>query len=226
MPRHAAPSRFSLLDVGWVSAGLAVVGVVLLVNGVLDMTRSTRIDVLPAPAAAAVVPSATPAVPSPSVSTAPTPATVEEGAPDPVRLRIPAIGVDAGVGALGHNRDRTLEVPTDPAAAGWFRPGPEPGEQGAAVVAGHVDSWQGPGVFFRLGELQPGAEVEIEREDGTVRTFRVDRVEQHPKDGFPTDAVYGVRTGIELRLITCGGLFDRGVDSYEDNIIAFATAVD
>jgi hypothetical protein len=56
-----------------------------------------------------------------------------------------------------------------------------------------------------------------------VARFAVDRVEQHPKDDFPTGAVYGVTERPTLRLITCGGAFDRSVRSYVDNLIVYAS---
>ncbi|MGH3665652.1 MAG: class F sortase [Egibacteraceae bacterium] len=141
---------------------------------------------------------------------------------DPVRVRIKQIGVDADVIPLGLNPDRTLEVPTDYAQTGWYRGGPEPGEPGPAVIAGHVDSRSGPAVFYRLRELRPGDRVEVVTTDGGRQQFTVRRVEQHPKDAFPTDAVYGRTRRPTLRLVTCGGTFDRASGHYRDNIVVFA----
>ncbi len=142
----------------------------------------------------------------------------------PTALRIPAIGVDSrALVDLGKEPDGSLEVPVDPADAGWFSPGPSPGQFGPAVVAGHVDGGGGPGVFYRLGELQPGAEVEVAREDGATARFVVDKVERYAKDAFPTAAVYGDSTHrSELRLITCGGDFDDETGHYVDNVVAYA----
>ena len=92
------------------------------------------------------------------------------------------------------------------------------------MILGHVDSAEyGPGVFFDLGALKPGDEVEVARADGSIAVFAVDRVERHPKNDFPTIEVYGNTSDAQLRLITCGGDFDSGVRSYEDNVIVFAT---
>lgn len=140
-------------------------------------------------------------------------------------LEIPAIGVSASVTALGLNEDRTMEVPADFAEVGWYRYGPTPGEAGPAVVAGHVDDHTGPAVFYRLTDLEPGDEVHVHRADGTTASFLVRRVEQHPKDAFPHDEVYGDTDGPELRLITCGGVFDRAERSHRDNIIVYADHV-
>jgi sortase (surface protein transpeptidase) len=142
----------------------------------------------------------------------------------PVSLRIPSIDVSSpALVDLGKQADGSLEVPVDPADPGWFSPGPAPGQFGPAVIAGHVDGGGGPGVFYRLGELRPGAEVAVTREDGSVARFVVDKVERYAKDRFPTAAVYGDSTHrAELRLITCGGAFDDETGHYVDNVVAYA----
>ncbi len=123
----------------------------------------------------------------------------------PVRLRIPAIGVDADVMALGLQLDRTLEVPEDPDRTGWWRGGPEPGEVGAAVVVGHVDSWRGPAVFSDLVDLRRGDAILVDRADGSTATFVVRSSMAVGKDTFPTRAVYGPADTPALRLVTCHG---------------------
>lgn len=90
------------------------------------------------------------------------------------------------------------------------------------MIAGHVDSKTGPGVFFRLPELQPGAEVLVEREDGTTLTFVVNSTHTTEKAAFPTAQVYGPTPLSELRLVTCGGDFDRVAGSYRNNVIVEA----
>lgn len=144
---------------------------------------------------------------------------------DPVRIRIPAIRVDALVGPLEVLPDGSLAAPARFDAAGWWRAGPEPGESGPAVVAGHIDNTRGPAVFYNLRRLRPGDEVLVDRADGTSAEFVVERLETYPKDRFPTDAVYGPTPGPELRLITCTGPFDRSARSYLDNIVVFARGV-
>lgn len=141
---------------------------------------------------------------------------------DPVRLRIPAIGVSTKVIALSLDRSGRLVAPKRYDLAGWNRSGPEPGETGAAVVAAHVDSRSGPAVFFRLRELDPGDRVHVDRTDGSTATFTVRRLARYPKSGIPDREVYGDTTRPELRLITCGGAFDQSRRSYRDNVIAFA----
>lgn len=140
----------------------------------------------------------------------------------PARLVVPAVGMDAQVIDLGLNQDGTLEVPRDFELAGWWSGGATPGEAGPAVIVGHLDSRRGGAVFKRLPELSPGDEIFVEDADGSSVRFTVTHLEQHPKDAFPTQAVYGPTRGPTLRLVTCGGPFRRGLRSYRDNIIAFA----
>lgn len=142
---------------------------------------------------------------------------------EPTRVTVPAIGLDADVIRLGLNSDGTLEVPSDFSQTGWWTGGSAPGEPGPAVIAGHVDSRSGPAVFYRLRDLSPGDLITVSDEDGDEISYEVDRLEQHPKDDFPTQAVYGPTEESTLRLITCGGSFDRSVRSYRDNIIVFAS---
>jgi hypothetical protein len=143
--------------------------------------------------------------------------------PAPVRIRAP--GIDAAVAPVGIDGSGTLAVPADPALAGWFSAGPAPGAAGPAVLAAHVD-WAGaPGAFAGLRDLRPGNDIAVERADGSVVRFAVTRVVRAPKDAFPTVEVYGPTSGAELRLVTCGGRFDRSAGSYEDNVVVFATQV-
>lgn len=140
----------------------------------------------------------------------------------PWGIWIPRIGVEASLRELGLEPDGQLEVPDRAEIAGWYIGGPRPGETGPSVVAGHVDSRTGPAVFARLSELRVNDLVHVVYRSGFVTTWRVTGVEQHPKDRFPTDRVYGNLEGPGLRLITCGGDFDRSERSYEDNVIVFA----
>lgn len=139
----------------------------------------------------------------------------------PIRVVIPAIGVDSGLVRLGLKRNGTLQVPPNGFPAGWFTGAPTPGEKGPAIIAGHVH-WAGrAGVFARLARLEPGDLITVTRQDRSTALFRVSRVQQYPKATFPSAAVYGDIDHPGLRLITCGGL-DNVSAKYEANLVVFA----
>jgi sortase (surface protein transpeptidase) len=124
---------------------------------------------------------------------------------------------------LGLRRNGSMEVPQGAFPVGWYDGSPTPGEIGPAILAGHVD-WEGePGAFYGLRELEPGETVVIDRADGTAVSFQVDRVEEHSKDDFPSDRVYGDIDHAGLRLITCGGAFDEDTGEYLDNVVVYAS---
>jgi LPXTG-site transpeptidase (sortase) family protein len=139
----------------------------------------------------------------------------------PTRVRIPAIRVDSPLETLDLDGSGALRPPKDFARAGWYAAGTVPGDVGPAVIAGHVDSRQGPAVFFRLHRLKAGDAIQVARGDRWL-TFRVFATDRYPKDRFPTDAVYGPTPDPQLRLITCGGVFDSGRRSYVDNVVVYA----
>ena len=146
---------------------------------------------------------------------------------EPVSIDIPKIGAHSSLIPLGLNPDNTIQVPpvTTPLQAGWYTYAPTPGEIGPAVVLGHVDGNHQKGIFFRLKELAPGDRVSITRKDGTTASFEVTKVHQVPKKDFEGEGVYDDTPGPELRLITCGGVFDRSAHNYVDNIVVYARLV-
>jgi sortase (surface protein transpeptidase) len=148
--------------------------------------------------------------------------TTVQPAARPVSLTIPAIGVRAAVVELGLNPDGTLQVPTSTAVTGWYTGSPRPGAVGSAIIVGHVDSRAGPAVFFWLRTMRPGERVYVRRADGTLAVFTVTSVRMYAKDHFPTSAVYGPVPDAELRLITCGGVFDPSLGSYLSNVVVYA----
>jgi sortase (surface protein transpeptidase) len=146
--------------------------------------------------------------------------------PVPVRLEIPAIGVDTRLQRLGRAGDGTVDVPSGPDkwdVAGWYEEGTRPGDPGSAVILGHVDSTSGPAVFYRLRELRPGDRVEVVRAGGSRIAFTVERVEEYDKRRFPTAEVYYPTLEPMLRLVTCGGAFNYATGHYADNVIVFAS---
>jgi sortase (surface protein transpeptidase) len=143
--------------------------------------------------------------------------------PVPVRIEVPSIGVASTLQRLGRAPDRTVQVPSRWEVAGWYAGGTRPGDPGSAVILGHVDSTSGPAVFYRLSELRRGDTVTIRRADGSSVRFVVQRIQQYPKDRFPTDEVYYPTLTPALRLVTCGGQFDYATGHYRSNVIVFAT---
>ncbi|HVV13145.1 MAG TPA: class F sortase [Amycolatopsis sp.] len=159
---------------------------------------------------------------APATSSTPVPIGMPRAEPESVDIA--KIDAHSTLVPLGLNADNTIQVPpvSRPLEAGWYQYGPTPGEVGPAVILGHVDGNKQKGIFWRLKELAAGDEVVVSRKDGSVARFKVTKVEQIDKDVFPTDAVYGDTADPELRLITCGGSFDRSAHSYRDNIIVYA----
>ncbi|MDI2128999.1 class F sortase [Yinghuangia seranimata] len=176
----------------------------------------------PQPAAAAQSAAPAPAGSAPGAAGQARPQAL--GSSPPVRIRIARIGVDAPFVGLGLNSSGVIDVPpaTDRNLAGWYKDGVTPGARGAAIVLGHVDTMAGPAVFWNLGSLKQGDEVVIDRVDGKSAKFAVDSVEVFQKDAFPDDRVYGQTSDAQLRLITCGGGYDKKRKDYLGNVVVFA----
>ncbi|HVE74018.1 MAG TPA: class F sortase [Mycobacteriales bacterium] len=140
----------------------------------------------------------------------------------PVVLGIPKLGITTRLVGLRKANNGTLEVPIDPQRAGWYVGGAAPGDKGPAVIAGHVDSHLGPGVFAQLKHLRRGDEIRVRRADGTRVAFVVTQVQSYPKRRFPTRVVYQGDGRPALRLITCGGAFDTRNRVYRENTVVYA----
>jgi hypothetical protein len=164
-------------------------------------------------------------VPAPdgAAASVPWPTAASPVAP-PARLTIPAIGVRTRLIRLGLTRAGALQVPQGYQVAGWYDRSPRPGATGSAIIAGHIDSVAGPGVFFRVASLRRGDRAYVRRADGSLVVFRVTAVRLYRKDRFPTATVYGPAAGPQLRLITCGGTFDPVSRSYLSNVVVYAVA--
>jgi LPXTG-site transpeptidase (sortase) family protein len=142
-------------------------------------------------------------------------------------LDVPRLGISrSSLVGLGVDNAGELVPPASIAAAGWFTGSAVPGQVGPTVIAGHVDSYEGPGIFFRLDTLRPGDLVAVGRSDGVTVRYRVTDVATVAKDAFPTQAIYGPSPGPELRLITCGGEFDHTARRYLNNVIVSAVYAD
>jgi sortase (surface protein transpeptidase) len=141
----------------------------------------------------------------------------------PAVLEIPTIEVRRDLIGLQIQGDGTLEVPDRGEDVGWYSPDEDPEGGHPTVFVAHLDTPTGPAVFGRLPELGPGDEVHVTDAAGDVRVYRVDRMEDHPVDDFPTLEVYGPVTGDEIRLLTCNGEFDAVRQQYEENRVVYAS---
>lgn len=167
-----------------------------------------------------------PQLPPPAaVGGASVPAVPQVARSQPTAIGIPAIGLLVSLSELGLNPDGTVEVPTDVAQPGWFHLGPSPGQAGSAVILGHVDSYLGPGVFFKLPQLIAGDKVDVSLADGVTAHFVVDTVVMYAKAQFPTSLVYAPHGYSALQLVTCGGTFDPETGHYLSNVVVYTSLV-
>ena len=144
----------------------------------------------------------------------------------PVSVDIPAIGVHSTLMHLGVNSRGAIEVPplfTHASEAAWYKYSATPGQIGASIIVGHVDTVAGPAVFFRLGALRPGNRVDVTLADGVTAIFRVTGVREYLKSRFPAKTVYRATHFAALHLITCGGAFDYATRNYLSSIVVFAS---
>ncbi len=220
-PTQRRASRGHLLRWAAVaSASIALLGIVMHLSSQDPISGGSATGPPSRWRAAAPVPSDLP--PEPRAPAREAMAPTVRPAPTSGHIVIPAIGVDARLIPLGRASDGTLEVPKDWGVAGWFAGGPFPGEPGPAVVVGHVDSTSGPAVFYRLRELRRGDVIVVSAEGRGRSRFRIVSSEWFAKSAFPTRRVYGPVAGPALRLVTCGGAFDRSTGHYVDNLVVFA----
>ncbi|MFE5540939.1 class F sortase [Streptomyces sp. NPDC056492] len=141
---------------------------------------------------------------------------------EPQKIAIPSLGLSSTLETLRQNTDGSMETPKNPALAGWYEPGPTPGSQGPAVIAGHV-TWNGAAaVFEKLKTMKAGDTIKVTRRDAKTATFTVERVAEYPKADFPTLDVYKNLDYAGLRLVTCGGDFDPKKHYYDSNVVVFA----
>jgi sortase (surface protein transpeptidase) len=167
-------------------------------------------------------------IPASAGTSAPQPVTAPTAGPmaaaTPVRIEIPVLHVSAPIVPLGLSADGTVQVPplANHNLAGWYDHSVTPGQDGSAVILGHVDSFTAISVFFYIKTLRPGNVIEIIRADGSTAVFTVDGVQKVIKATFPTSVIYGNVSYPSLRLITCGGPFDSATRQYLDNIVVYA----
>ncbi|MFG2626942.1 class F sortase [Streptomyces sp. NPDC048473] len=221
-PSRTAPGTTLGRALMW-PAVTAGVGMLLIYN-----SFSTSVDDKPPAPSAAVAPAVPEVLGSHAAPRPVTPSAQPVGPAMtrsvPTRLQIPSLAINAPFTNLSIGADGRLSPPppNDSNLVGWFKGGVTPGERGAAIVAGHVDTTTGPAVFLQLQFLKPGSTVDITRADGSVATFKVDSVETFSKAKFPDKRVYSDTPSAQLRLITCGGPYNKTAKDYEDNVVAFA----
>ena len=202
--KHVLHGRLGITALWLLAAGALVAGATLLLDASYSSSRHT-------------LPASTVTTESTSVTT-----TSFDGTSRPVRLSVPILNISAKVVQLGLNRNGTVQVPSNVRDTGWYRWGPTPGQIGSAVILGHVDSFRGPGVFFRLRDLAKGNHVVVTLANGRAVTFRVTAVRTYSKTRFPAHLVYGSHGSRALQLVTCGGKFNSTTGSYESNVVVFS----
>ncbi len=145
---------------------------------------------------------------------------------DPITLKIPSIGLTAPLVKTGLESDGSLHVPSSPDQTGWYKYGPIPGEIGPAVITGHLDSKDGPGILWNLNKVKIGDLVQVLRDDESTAEFIVDKLETYPQDNFATQKVYGPIPNAGLRIITCSGTYSRQAQHYSDDLVVYASLKD
>lgn len=200
-------------------------------SNVIDLppltTRTASAADVPAPSPEPAAPSTASKVSGPAVSRA-VKGSHTSLPPSPAKkLAIPAITIESPVMELGLDARGSLTAPpvNNPRMVGWYRGGPAPGERGTALLVGHRDTRTGPAIFLNLNVLKPGDKVEVVRADRRTAVFSVDKVRTYRKDKFPDREVYGHTGRPELRLLTCGGSFDKK-KGYTANVVVFAHLTD
>lgn len=180
----------------------------------------------PVAPATATTPVAAPTAtaPRPTATSAPPTATATPRAGQPTRVKIPVIRVDAAIEYVGLTPDGAMDVPKDYGKTAWYEPGPRPGDQGNAAIAGHVDSKTGKAVFWDLSKLKPGDEIFVAGDDGVERRFVVTGVQSYGRADAPLQQIFGPTTARHLNLITCDRTsnFDRAKGEYAANVVVYA----
>ena len=218
-PKHRGPHIGPFALVSKTGLTILAVGLAVLAGGIIGLTVTYHGRYTPPHVAAPK-----PVLPPVGHAQTPPPPQDDQVAP-PVSITIPVIGVRARLIHLGLTSTGALQVPSTITVAGWYTGSPAPGAIGSSIIAGHVDSVAGPGVFYRLNTLHPGDRIYVRERNGRVAAFGVNAIHLYPKDYFPTLKVYGATPTPQLRLITCGGTFDPDTGHYLSNVVVYATLV-
>lgn len=186
-------------------------------------TRSATATPLPTPSVTVPATHTATATPTRPATATPPPAPAPlGGVGNPARLLIPVIGVDASIIAVGKDAQGRMAVPDQVERVAWYRLGPRPGEQGNAVLSGHLDNYlQEPAVFWRLHELEVGDEVIVIDEADRRYTFEVVGKERYQYDGAPLERIFGFTIRQALNLITCEGIWDEQSENYDQRLVLY-----
>jgi hypothetical protein len=194
-----------------------------MLSGVLHYGAQVITDakpLLPASAVSIPAPATQPTLTAPRSSSARSTSLLRSR---PTSLELSRLEISGEIIPVGLLQDGSLETPdVFSHDVGWFDEGVTPGEVGTAILTGHVDTINGPSVFARLNEVVPGDTIKIKRADGNVAVFRVTKTEAFEQNSFPSEIVYKESSLPEIRLITCGGVFDESTQRYSHNTVVFA----
>jgi sortase (surface protein transpeptidase) len=178
----------------------------------------------PPPAPSPVLAPTTLPTPTPAPADEPPAALVFSGLP--IRIRIPAIEVDATVEPIGLTAENEMDVPQGWESVGWYQGGPLPGQVGNAVLAGHLDTSTGaPGVFWRLDELQPGDVIVIDGDSGASLVFQISSLARYAYAQAPREEIFGPADTARLNLITCSGAWNAQDRIYDHRLVVYAYLV-
>jgi len=144
----------------------------------------------------------------------------------PETLEIPKIGVDAAIQRVGINTKGNMGVPSNFSDVAWYKYGTVPGEEGSAVIDGHVDNGLGlAGVFKNLGKLEKGDDVYVLNKEGARVHFKVTEVRSYHYKEVPTERIFSAKGGAYLNLITCGGTWIKNEKTYDERIVVYTELV-
>lgn len=141
----------------------------------------------------------------------------------PQRLQIPSIALDALIEPVTVTKRGSLGVPRDPLNAGWYDLGVRPGEEGNAVIDGHVNWYYGAtGVFQNLRNVHEGDSILVEDDLGSFTTFIVREVRTYDAAADASDIFNSTDHKAHLNLITCEGAWNKATKQYSERLVVFA----
>ncbi|MBE4907325.1 class F sortase [Bacillus luteolus] len=144
----------------------------------------------------------------------------------PQNLAIPSLNLDANIISVGLQEDGTMEVPKDVMEVGWYTQGAKPGQNGNVVLAGHVDSYLGPGIFFHLENVTLNDKIIITDGHNREITYRITKIEKYPYQDGPLEEIFGFTSQKRLQLITCTGSYNPFKRTHEERLVVTAIEVE